>query len=115
MNLSAVLIVSAHTVGAYLGLIGFFLLAKDWPRNIFTITHWIVVAALFGLSFYLYKKWGGNLSAFAVTNIAMVTLFIIEFVVYNWLYKGELWFLNFLDFYVSFFIAASVVYFVSMK
>ena len=43
--------------------------------------------------------------------IAMISLFIIEFVFWNFFYKGELWFFNFVDWVIPAFIVASTIYF----
>ena len=42
--------------------------------------------------------------------IAMVFLFLIEVVVFRYMYSGELWFLNYLDWIIPVFFAASGVY-----
>ena len=104
------LIVFAHSLVAFLGLYAFYLVAKDWPRWIFTISHWLAVAVIFFVVFLFYVKFFQPLTAFQTMAIAMVSIFIIEFIVYTFFAKGDLWFLNFYDYLISVFIAASVVY-----
>jgi len=103
-------IVFCHSLVAFIFLYGFFLIAKDWPRWIFTVTHWLVVALIFFLVYWFYANFFNNFSAFQVMAIAMISIFMIEFVVYMFLAKSELWFLNFYDYIVSIFIAATVIY-----
>ena len=104
------LIIFGHSFIAFLGLYAFFLLAKDWSRWVFTISHWLAVALIFFLVFLFYAKFFQPLSAFQTMALAMAAIFIIEFIVYTFLAKGDLWFLNFFDYVVSVFIAASVIY-----
>lgn len=104
------LIIFAHSLIAFLGLYAFYLLAKDWPRWIFTISHWLAVGLIFFFVFLFYAKFFQPLPAFQTMAIAMVAIFIIEFIVYTFLAKGDLWFLNFYDYVVSVFIAASTIY-----
>ena len=106
------LIIFAHSLVAFLGLYVFYLVAKDWSRWTFTLSHWLAVAVIFFIVYLFYVKVFQPLTAFQTMTIAMVSIFIIEFIVYTFLAKGELWFLNYYDYVVSVFIAASVVYWV---
>lgn len=103
-------IIFLHSLVAFVCLYGFFLIAKDWPKWTFTVTHWIAAAVIFSLVYVFYVKFFNAFPAFQVMAIAMVSLFVIEFIVYMFLAKGDLWFLNFYDYVVSVFIAAAVIY-----
>jgi hypothetical protein len=87
--------------------------AKDWPKIWFVTIHYFLNALVFGAAFYFYYKMFGHYSAFTAMAIAMVSLFIIEFVFFRFFYKGELWFLNFWDWILPAFIVATTVYFVT--
>ena len=104
------MIIFCHSLLAFLGLYVFFLIAKDWPRWVFTFSHWLAVALIFFLVYSFYLKFFQPLNTFETMTVAMVSLFIIEFFVYTYLAKGDLWFLNFYDYIVSVFIAATVIY-----
>jgi len=103
-------IIFLHSLTAFGFLYVFFLITKDWPRLVFTLTHWLAVALIFTLVYFFYLKFFQPLTAFQTMAAAMASLFVIEFVVYVFLAKGNLWFLNYFDYVISVFIAASVVY-----
>ena len=92
------------------------LLVLSWIRNLprpwFVLLHYVLDILLFGVVFAVYYRYFGSFSPFATTAIAMVSLFVIEFVFWGLFYHGELWFLNWVDWIVPAFLVASTVYWV---
>lgn len=117
-TLIQILIVFLHSFFAWAGLAVYFILAQDMgqsngiERIIFVILHYLAVVILFVIAYYIYFKNFGYFSSFTTMAIAVVSVFILELIVFNFFYSGELWFLNFVDYIVPVFLAASTVYFV---
>ncbi|MFB6181763.1 MAG: hypothetical protein ABEJ24_02600 [Candidatus Magasanikbacteria bacterium] len=117
-NLAQTFIVFIHSLIAWFGLAVYFVFTKDFgqasglPKLAFVLGHYLAVIILFSGVYYFYFNYFGYFSTFATMAIAVVSVFIIELVVFNFFYSGELWFLNFVDYIVPVFLAASSVYFV---
>lgn len=91
-----------------------FYITKGFSRIGFVLSHYILDVALFGISFWLYYKYMNALSPFAAMCTGMISLFVVEFIVWRFIYKGDLWFLNFWDWIVPVFLVASTIYLVSL-
>ena len=117
-TLTQTLLVFIHSFFAWIGLAVYFVLAQDMgqgsgvERLVFVILHYLAVVVLFAIAYYIYFKNFGYFSSFTTMAIAVVSVFILELIVFNFFYSGELWFLNFVDYIVPVFLAASSVYFV---
>ncbi|HBK33438.1 TPA: hypothetical protein DEP34_05180 [Candidatus Uhrbacteria bacterium] len=81
-------------------------LSRFW----YILWHYLVVGGAFFLVFLCYFSLFSFFSIFSTMAIAMVFLFLIEVVVFRYMYSGELWFLNYLDWIIPVFFAASGVY-----
>lgn len=110
-SLSSYLIVFGFTFIAWIISLGVLSAVKDIPRFWFIVVHYAVDILIFGIVFLIYYKNFNVFSNFTVMAIAMISLFIIEFVFWNFFYKGELWFFNFVDWVIPAFIVASTIYF----
>jgi len=89
-------------------------LLRDLPRLLFVLTHYALDVLVFAGVFAAYYRNVGHFSPFATMAIAMLSLFAIEFIYWRFLYTGELWFLNFVDWIVPAFLVASTIYFVGL-
>lgn len=90
----------------------YFVFAANLQRVPFVVLHYLTsfLSSLF--FFYLYNRFFGTLNPFTTMIIAMISFFIIELIFFSFVYKEELWFLNFVDWIVPVFIIASTIYFV---
>lgn len=104
------IILLAHVFVGWLGLLGFFVLFKDLPRTLFTVWHYVAVVLIYTLVFYVYYTFFNQATPFITMVFALLALFFIEFIVYGFLYQGDLWFLNPLDWLGSVILFAIVVY-----
>lgn len=89
-------------------------LLKDIPRIAFVIVHYLINIIIFGSIFALYFKYLNHYSPFMIMAIAMITIFILEFVYFKFIYTSDIWFLNFLDWILPAFILASTIYFIGV-
>lgn len=89
-----------------------FLLIKDLPNLYFTIIHYILIVVVFIVAYYLYFRFIWKFDPFKTMIVSILSIFIIEYVLFNYFYKWELWFLNFKDWIVPVFIGMSTIYFV---
>ncbi|MFB6181766.1 MAG: hypothetical protein ABEJ24_02615 [Candidatus Magasanikbacteria bacterium] len=117
-TLTQTFIVFLHSFAAWSGLAVYFLLARGFgqasglPRLAFVLGHYLLIIILFSGVYYFYFNYFGYFSTFATMAIALVSVFVVELIVFNFFYSGELWFLNFADYIVPVFLAAGSVYFV---
>jgi hypothetical protein len=117
-TLTQTLIVFLHSLLAWSGLAVYFLLARGLgqasglPRLAFILGHYLLVVIFFSGVYYFYFSYFDYFSAFTTMVIALISVFVVELVVFNFFYTGKLWFLNFVDYIVPVFLAAGSVYFV---
>ena len=113
-NILSVFTISVFSlVGWAIGL-GIFSKLQTLPRLWFVLSHYILDVAIFGALFFVYYKYFGHFSPFATMAIAMITLFVVEFIFWRYFYAGDLWFLNFWDWILPVFIVASTIYLVGV-
>lgn len=85
--------------------------AHRLSRGWFIVWHYIVVIASFGLLFALYVRLVDTPgSPFQTTAVAMTGALVLDWIVFRFLYSGERWFLNWVDWIVPVFIATSTIY-----
>lgn len=111
-SLFQIIIISIFTLvpwGIILYLLSVF---KNLPRTYFVLLHYLVNILLFGIVFYIFYARFSHPSPFATMAVSMAVIFVTEFIVWNFLYSGDLWFLNFFDWMLPAFLIASTVYFV---
>jgi len=94
----------------WLVLAGYFAVAEGWSRAVFIPVHYLISLVATGGLFFTYLKFFPKFSPFWTMITAMIFLFIIELVVFNFFYKNELWFLNFVDWMVPVFIISATIY-----
>jgi hypothetical protein len=107
-------IVSIHTVVAWLLVEVFVNVFHGLSRRWYVLWHYFALTAAFVIVFSFYFFFFATFSAFVTMVISISTLLIIEVIIFRYMYSGELWFLNYTDWIVPLFLAASTVYFTGM-
>lgn len=111
MIFGAVLLIGFHALVAWIAIEIFVNRAHGFRRWTFIVWHYLVVVAAFAVVFYFYNRFfGGDASPFVVTATAMGCVLLFEFIVFRFLYSGERWFLNWVDWIFPLFLATSTVY-----
>ncbi len=87
-------------------------ISKNLGRFYFVILHYFLDIFIFGFLFFIYYKYLVKFSSFTTMAIAMIWLIVFEFIFWKFIYKGDLWFLNWVDWIVPAFLVASTIYFV---
>ena len=108
------LTVGALSFAAWLAVLLALSVARGLPRAAFVVAHYGLDILIFGVGFALYHRYIRYFSPFATMAIAMSSLFTVEFIFWRFFYKGELWFLNFVDWIVPAFLVASTIYFAGL-
>lgn len=106
----SVAIIFIHALCAYGLLAIFFTLSRQLPPTVFTIMHYVVVAVVMGMISYIYFNFFNHFEVFLATVFFLLSIFVIEFIVYTFIYNKDLWFLNPLDWIGSIIIAGVVVF-----
>lgn len=106
----SVAIIFMHALVGYLGLAVFFFMARGLPRVLFTTTHFGAVAIIFTALAYVYFSYVNHFEIFHTTAFFLLSIFVIEFCVYTFIYTKDLWFLNPIDWGGSVIIAGLVIY-----
>ncbi len=112
MRFYDIVIIFLHTLAAWAGIEVFMNYAHSLPRPWFIFWHYIAVTFLFGAVFAFYFRFFAALPAFTAALIVLFGILVLEFVIFRFFYVGELWFLNYLDWFLPLFLAVSTVYFV---
>ncbi|MFH1404727.1 MAG: hypothetical protein ABIH21_01355 [Patescibacteria group bacterium] len=105
-----ILIIFLHTLIGWVGVEVYVNNFHSLPRLPYIILHYFVVFVLFALVFSVHSKFIHPYSAFTTTAVMFFCLLIIEFVIFRFVYSGELWFFNYIDWIVPMFCAISAVY-----
>lgn len=95
---------------SWLILAGYFLISQNLSRITFIFLHYLTAIGATALFFFILYKYLPHFTPFYTMVTAMISLFIIEFIVFKYIYKGELWFLNFIDWMVPAFLIATTIY-----
>lgn len=91
-------------------LAGYFMMAQHFSRMVFIVGHYAISIIATLIFFTLLYKYFFHFSPFWTMVSAMISLFIIEIIVFSLFYKGELWFLNFVDWMVPVFLISTTIY-----
>lgn len=111
MSVLSVFIIAAHTLVAWLLIETFVNTCHGLSRSRYILNHYLVVVLAFGGVFALYFRFfGADADVFATTLVSMGCAFALELGVFRYLYVGECWFLNFVDWILPAFLAASTIY-----
>lgn len=111
MTFGNALLIGIHALVAWTLIEMFVNLAHRLSRASFVLCHYLVVIAVFAGVFTLYSKvFDIGASAFVVTTVGMSFVLLFEFIVFRFLYSGERWFLNWMDWILPIFLATSTIY-----
>ncbi|MBI4257136.1 hypothetical protein HY626_03730 [Candidatus Uhrbacteria bacterium] len=111
MTFGATILIGVHALIAWILIETFVNLAHGLSRRSYVFWHYIVVIMAFAGLFRFYTRFfDSGVSPFTVTVVAMGFVFGFEFVVFRFLYSGERWFLNWVDWIFPVFLASSTIY-----
>ena len=88
--------------------------AHKLSRRQYVFFHNVSVIAAFTIVFFVYFQFFAAMSVFFVTVLAMAVVCVLELIVFGYLYSGEKWFLNYVDWIFPMFLAMSTIYFVGV-
>lgn len=108
--LNNIFIIAIHSLVAWILVEMFVNNAHRLSRAVYIFFHHLFVATTFVVVFFIYFKFFATVSVFSATAIAMTVVSILEFVVFGYLYSGDRWFLNYIDWILPMFIAMSAIY-----
>lgn len=114
MSTLSILAIGIHALIAWVVLEVYVNNAHRFSRLWYVLFHYAVVIFTFGVVFTLYFRFFSGVSVFWVTSIGMAYMIALEVVVFRYLYSGERWFLNFVDWIFPMFLAATTIYTVGM-
>ena len=106
----SLILIGLHSFVSWLLIEIFVNVSHGLKRIWYILWHYLVVAAAFFIVFFFYFTFFSAFSVFTTMAIAMVFLFSVELFIFRYLYSGELWFLNYADWIVPIFLAASAIY-----
>ncbi|MBI2473838.1 hypothetical protein HYV70_04795 [Candidatus Uhrbacteria bacterium] len=111
MSVAGIFFVGIHALIAWVLIELFVNLAHLLSRKHYIFWHYLVVLLSFGglFSFY-FSTFHQTVSVFFVMLVAMVFVLSFEIIVFRFLYSGERWFLNWVDWIFPMFLAASAIY-----
>lgn len=108
------LLIGVHALIAWVLIETFVNFGHHLSRASYIIWHYVVVVAAFAGMFFLYHRFfGEGVTPFTITVTAMSFVLFFELVVFRYLYSGERWFLNWVDWIFPIFLAATTIYAVS--
>jgi hypothetical protein len=108
-----ILLISIHALIAWVLVEVFVNNAHKLSRRHYVFFHYVSVIAAFAGTFFLYfQHFSKGMDVFFVTVIAMAVVCLLELVVFGYLYSGEKWFLNYVDWIFPMFLAMSTIYLV---
>lgn len=112
MSLIQALTIGIHAMLAWILIETFVNMAHGLKRRLYVLWHYIVIVLAFAGMYWLYFKvfHDTSISVFVVSVTVAFFLLLFELVVFRYLYSGERWFLNWVDWMFPMFIAISTVY-----
>ncbi|HBK34832.1 TPA: hypothetical protein DDZ01_02460 [Candidatus Uhrbacteria bacterium] len=106
----SVIFIGLHVFLAWLLIEVFVNVFHGLKRSWFIVWHYFVVFLSFIGMFFLYFSFFTLFPVFTVMVVAMLFLLLLELFVFRYMYSGELWFLNYVDWIAPVFIAISSIY-----
>ena len=111
MSFASIILIGVHSLIAWILVEVFVNTSHRLKRPAYMAFHYLVVMVSFSLVFWLYFKFFGSTSpVFWTTITACAYILILEWVVFRYLYSGDRWFLNWSDWILPVFLAASSIY-----
>ena len=109
-TLTNLFLIGLHAFVAWTLVEAFVNNAHKLNRKTYVVLHNVVVVIVFGTVFGAFYAFVGSESLFWTTVIAMAFILFLEVFVFRFLYSGERWFLNWVDWIVPMFFATTVIY-----
>lgn len=107
-----ILLLGLHSLVAWVLVEVFVNNAHTLSRKPYIFFHYASVIAAFAITFFVYFKFfAAPWSLFFTTMTAMSFVLLLEGIIFGFLYSGERWFLNFIDWIFPMFLAVSTIYF----
>ncbi len=111
MSFVSFLLIGLHALFAWLLIEIFVNVCHSLSRVRYVALHYLVIVGSFAVLFGLHERFfDTGASPFETTIVAIGFVLVLEFVVFRYVYAGERWFLNFVDWIFPMFLAASTVY-----
>jgi hypothetical protein len=111
MTLGVAFIIGIHALVAWILIEAFVNFSYGLSRISYVIWHYVVIVAAFAGIFLLYNRFFDvGESAFDITLVGMSFVLFFELVVFRYLYSGERWFLNWVDWILPIFLATTTIY-----
>ncbi len=105
-----ILLIALHALIAWLLVEVFVNNAHSFSRRKFILFHYLCVIIAFAVVFFFYFSFFSTLSLFLTTVVAIASVAVLELIVFGYLYSGDRWFLNYVDWIFPMFLAMSTVY-----
>lgn len=105
-----ILIIFLHTLVAWIGVELYVNSFYSLPRLAYVALHYVVVFGIFAVIFGAHAKFFPAFTPFVTTVVVFLCILAIEILVFRFIYSGELWFFNYLDWIVPLFLLSSAVY-----
>lgn len=107
------LVIALHALVAWVLVEVFVNNAHRLSRRQYVFFHYVSVIAAFAITFFVYFQFfAAGWTIFFVTVTVMGFVLLLELIVFGYLYSGERWFLNFVDWIFPMFLATSTIYMV---
>ena len=114
MTVGSALLIGFHALIAWVLIETFVNIGHGLSRVSYVVWHYVVVVASFAGMFALYHRlFETDATPFAITVTGMSFVLFFELVVFRYLYSGERWFLNWIDWILPIFLATTTIYAVS--
>ncbi|NQV89906.1 hypothetical protein HQ487_00690 [Candidatus Uhrbacteria bacterium] len=111
MTYGTFFLIGLHALIAWILIEVFVNMAHSLSRATYLLWHYFVVvmafAGLFTLFFLLFET---TATPFEITLVGMLFVLFLELVVFRFLYSGERWFLNWVDWIFPIFLATTTIY-----
>ena len=114
MNITAILSIFGASFFTWVLLAIYFAVAMNLSRGVFIVAHYTTSFVATILMFSLLYKFLPTFTPFWTMISAMISFFIIELLFFGFVYKEDLWFLNFIDWMVPVFIISTTIYFLGV-
>jgi TRAP-type uncharacterized transport system fused permease subunit len=110
----SILLIGLHTLVAWTLIEIFVNTCHHLSRARYVFFHYVVVLGAFAAVFSVYFRFFTIFNLFWTTIVAMAFMLFFELTVFRYLYSGERWFLNWVDWIVPIFLSVTSVYWVGV-
>lgn len=115
MSLASILLIGVHSLIAWILVEIFVNTGHRLGRCSYVAMHYATIIAAFFLVFWMFFHFfGTTTSVFWTTVIACAYILLLEWIVFRYLYSGDRWFLNWVDWIFPIFLAVTAIYLVGI-